>query len=230
MSQHIADDLPRLLTGDASREETLAAAGHLRGCPDCQQELVSAVVAHAALSSALRVAPSLAAGPDGEPLSTVLPDLSEVFTKVRDEAAPARTSRKRRHALIAVAAAVVAAGAGVTIAETTGSSSGPRSATVALGAFGEGSVPAKATLIGSGTMRLDASSLPRLGAGRFYEVWLTNSARTRMQAVGSLGADNEAQLTVSPQVMGRYTAIEISVQRVDQTSYSGHSVLRGNYG
>jgi hypothetical protein len=45
-----------------------------------------------------------------------------------------------------------------------------------------------------------------------------------------LGHDNEAQLTVSPNVMAQYSAIEISVQQVDQTSYSGHSVVRGSYG
>ena len=53
---HISDDLPRLLTGDATRDEVLAAAEHLRSCPDCQQELVSAVVAHASLTSAQRFA------------------------------------------------------------------------------------------------------------------------------------------------------------------------------
>jgi hypothetical protein len=56
MSSHISEDLPRLLTGDATRDETLGAAQHLRGCPDCQQELISAVVAHASLTSAHRFA------------------------------------------------------------------------------------------------------------------------------------------------------------------------------
>jgi hypothetical protein len=89
MSQHLSDDLPRLLTGDASRDEALAAAAHLRECPDCQQELVSAVVAHAALSSARRFAPRMAAPaepaePAVEPAPADLPDLSAVFAKVHD--------------------------------------------------------------------------------------------------------------------------------------------------
>jgi hypothetical protein len=30
--------------------------------------------------------------------------------------------------------------------------------------------------------------------------------------------------------MGQYSAIEVSIQRTDQISYSGDSVLRGSYG
>jgi hypothetical protein len=228
---HISDDLPGLLTGEASREQTLAAAAHLRSCPDCQQELVSAVVAHASLSSARRFAPGFIE-PTDDAAAPELPDLSDMFAKVRDEAAKSGAGRtKRRRLVLAVAAvAVLGTAAGVTIAETTGSTSEPAGTSVALAAFGDGRVGAEATLIGAGTMRVDAAALPRLTGGRFYEVWLTNSARTRMQAVGSLGDDNEAQLTVSPKVMGRYSAIEISVQKVGQTDYSGHSVLRGSYG
>lgn len=231
MSEHISDDLPRLLTGEAGREETLAAAAHLRECPDCQQELVSAVVAHASLSSARRFAAQATAQaePQTQASAVSLPDMSDVFTKVRHEAARSQTSRVRRRALIAIgAAAVIASGVGVTIAETTGSTSTSGTA-VALSAYDEGSVAAIATLTGPGTMRVDASALPRLGTGRFYEVWLTNANRTELQPVGSLGDDNQAQLTVSPKVMGRYTAIEVSVQQLNQTSYSGHSVLRGAY-
>lgn len=231
MSQHISDDLPRLLTGEASRDETLAAAGHLRACPDCQQELVAAVVAHASLSSARRFALPATAPADSGDSSAALPDLTEVFKKVRDEAARPQLTRGRRRALLALAAAAaVATAAGVTIAETTGASSDHSATTVALGAFEGGSAAAQATVTGAGSMHVDASSLPRLGAGKFYEVWLTNSARTRLQAIGLLGHDNEAQLTVSPNVMAQYSAIEISVQQVDQTSYSGHSVVRGSYG
>jgi len=232
MSEHISDDLPRLLTGEAGREETLAAATHLRACPDCQQELVSAVVAHASLSSARRFAAQATTQVErqADTPAVPLPDMSDVFTKIRGEAARSQTSGVRRRAFIAIAAAaVIATGVGVTIAETTGSTSSSGTA-VALSAYDEGNVAATATLTGAGTMRVDATALPRLGAGKFYEVWLTDSARTRLQAVGSLGDDNQAQLTVSPKVMGRYTAIEVSVQQLNQTSYSGHSVLRGAYG
>src|SRR4051795_3119300 len=128
---HLSDDIPRLLTGDASREEVLAAAEHLRSCPDCQQELVSAVVAHASLTSAHRFAPDImAADPDISEDASVgpLPDLSAMFEQVRSEAAvapaaPAAGVRHRRLIAGAAAAAVVLGGGGVVIAETVGSSS-----------------------------------------------------------------------------------------------------------
>ncbi|HVU93452.1 MAG TPA: hypothetical protein VHC23_14555, partial [Jatrophihabitans sp.] len=99
--EHLTDDLPRLLTGDATRDEVLAAAEHLRACPDCQQELVSAVVAHASLTSARRFAPEVVApipSADGEEVGDgedgggagpagPLPDLSAVFARAREEAA-----------------------------------------------------------------------------------------------------------------------------------------------
>jgi anti-sigma-K factor RskA len=62
MSAHIANEVPRLLTGEATRDEVMTAAAHLRTCVDCQQELVSAVVAHASLTSAQRFAPEIISG------------------------------------------------------------------------------------------------------------------------------------------------------------------------
>jgi hypothetical protein len=59
MSTHIFDELPLLLTGEADRATVALAADHLRECEDCQQELVSALIAHASLSSAARFAPEL---------------------------------------------------------------------------------------------------------------------------------------------------------------------------
>ena len=219
MSTHLSDDLPRLLSGEATRDEVLTAAAHLRTCPDCQQELVSAVVAHASLTSAKRFAAELVT--HREP---VLPELGAVLTEARRETA----QRRRRRLAAAAVAAVLVTGAGVTIAETVGSGS-PAGRTVALAAFGVGTHPGSAT-IGATTMRIDATALPRLDARHFYEVWLTDPARSRLQAVGSIGNGNRAQLTVSPKVMSQYSAIEVSIQGLRQTAYSGTSVLRGSYG
>jgi Anti-sigma-K factor rskA len=235
---HLSDDIPRLLTGDASREEVLAAAEHLRSCPDCQQELVSAVVAHASLTSAHRFAPDImAADPDISEDASVgpLPDLSAMFEQVRSEAAvassaPAAGLRHRRRLIaVAAAAAVVLGGGGVIIAETVGSSSSDSSVvTVSLRAFDKGHSPAVAKVSGK-TMRIDATDLPRLDSGHWYEVWLTDGARKRMQSLGAIGSDNRAQLTVPANVMAEYSAIEVSVQRTNETAYSGVSVLRGAY-
>jgi hypothetical protein len=234
---HLSDDIPRLLTGDATRDEVLAAAEHLRGCPDCQQELVSAVVAHASLTSARRFAPEVVAlVPPGEPsegeASDSLPDLTAVFAQVRAEAGQPSTAVPRRRLRIAgivAAAAVVVGGGTAAIVETTTSSSSQQQAlTVALSAFHDGKAPATATIVGT-SMRIDAAKLPRLDAEHFYEVWLTDSARTTMWPLGAIPSDNRAQLPVPLSVMGRYSAIEVSVQQVSQTKYSGVSVLRGSY-
>ena len=239
MNEHVGDDLPRLLTGDATRDETLAAAQHLRGCPDCQQELVAAVVAHASLSSAHRFAPDLvthdpAPEPAGAP-SGPLPDLSAMFAQVRSEAAAAPEPgprRRRRTRLLAVAAAaVVLAGGGVTIAETVGSSgpSRPAAQRITLSPVGTNRAAATATVSG-GTMRVDATSLPKLDASRQYEVWLADSTGRQVRALGFIGADRRADLPVPLPVMGRYAAIAISIQQTDQVAFSGDMVARGFYG
>lgn len=247
MSAHLTDDLPRLLTGEATRTETLAAAEHLRSCVDCQQELVSAVVAHASLTSAQRFAPEIVAGTragdagdeaEAAPVTerSPQPDLSAVFAQVRREAAEAARSdrekspyRSRRYAL-AAAAAVVVIGAGVGVYAATSGGGGPATRVVPLAAYDRGTTSATAH-IGNGTVELTATSLPRLDNKR-YEVWLTDKARTRMQPIGWVGGDGTARLTVPAGMMRRYQDIEVSVQDLGAHSYdySGQSVLRGAIG
>jgi hypothetical protein len=240
MTSHISDELPRLLTGEAPREVVQAAGSHLRTCADCQQELVSAVVAHASLTSARRfapevltsrpVAPAAAAAAD----STPLPDLSAVFAQVRDEAeheTPARRrSRRPLYAVAAVAAGVVVGTAGTALVQNLGDNS-PAARSVALAAFDAGTTTAKATVDENGQMRVDAASLPRLDARHRYEVWLTDDARRHMQPIGWIAASGKATLTVPANLMSNFSDIEVSVQRVDAPSYdySGTSVLRGSY-
>jgi hypothetical protein len=235
---HVTDDLPRLLTGEATRDEVLAAAAHLRSCDDCREELVSAVVAHASLTSAQRFAPEImaavAAGDDTP--APPLPDLSAIFETVRAEKAQAdeqsarRGSWGRRRTLMAAGAvaAGVLIGSGVTVF-LEHSDSAPEASTVALAPYDEGSVPAKVTLTDGDHMKIDASSLPTL-KGQRYEVWLTDKARSRMQPVGWLDDEGHGSITVPTSLMGSYAAIEISRQNVNAPyAYSGHSVLRGTY-
>jgi hypothetical protein len=235
MSQHISDDLPRLLTGEASRDETLAAAQHLRECPDCQQELVAAVVADASLSSARRVsAPRAVPAADADAASepVALPDMSSVFAKVRDEAAQAGRSHKRRRVLFAVAAAaVVATAGGITIAETVGGSNNqPEAVTVLLPPVQPTTgAPAKVTITGD-RMHLDATSLPKLDGAHQYEVWLVNAAAGEPRPLGYIGGDRTADLTVPASVMAQYDSVAISVQQNTQVEFSGQLAARGSYG
>jgi hypothetical protein len=236
MSSHISDELPLLLSGEASRAAVLGAAAHLRECEDCRQDLVSAVVAHASLASAQRFAPEMMsvlrepATPAGD--TPPMPDLSAVFEQVRREAAvtPLRKRRVPRFAVAAVAAGLIIGASGVAVVENVGSSS-PSGTSIALSAFGIGHTAAQAKLIGADNMRITATSLPKLATTQRYEVWLTNSERTRMQPVGWLGTNGKASLTIPPNLMSNYDAIEVSVQPIDGSTYdySGISVLRGTY-
>jgi hypothetical protein len=251
---HVADELPRLLTGEATRADVLAAAAHLRGCVDCQQELVSAVVAHASLSSAQRFAPELLALHAEQLLSEdaaaeqdatgELPDLAAVFAQVRAEAdtaaltsapapapPPAGSRRVGRGRLaVAAAAAGLLVGGGVVGAVTQLGGSGPSGRAVALAAYDAGTHAATARM-GTSTLTVDATALPTLDSRHRYEVWLTNAARTQMQPVGWIGTDGKARLTVPSDLSDEFDAIEVSVQRVNAPSYdySGTSVLRGTY-
>lgn len=221
MTEHVADDLPRLISGEATRDEVHGAAVHLPGCPDCQQELISIVVAHAGLASAQRFAPELirtATGPAPE-----LPDLGGLLDDVRSE-----PRRRRRLVTAAAAAAVVLAGG--TAAGIVASSGGSAGHRVALAAYGTGTVPASATFSGD-RLRVDAAALPALSSNQRYEVWLTDAARTRMQPVGWIGTDGHAAVTVPADLKRTFSDIEVSVQHIDaqKYDYSGTSVLRGAY-
>lgn len=247
MSAHISENLPRLLTGEATREETLTAAAHLRGCPDCQHELISAVVAHASLTSANRFAPGVVAprarhgreesldatdGGDGAD-ETPLPDLSSVFAEVRGEATRAATRAhgpRRRWLATAAAVVVLAVGGGVAAAELIGSGSPSHSAaqSVTLRPVGDVRVSATATISG-GTMRIDATALPTLDASRQYEVWLVAANGKQLRPLGYVGADRTATLPVPRRVMSRYADIAISIQKTDQVQFSGDMVVRGHY-
>lgn len=239
MTSHISEELPRLLTGEATRDIVQSAAAHLRVCEDCQQELVSAVVAHASLTSAKRFAPEIVARPARDapaPLGEdALPDLSAVFAKVREEAVvtPVRRSRRPFYAVAAVAAGVLIGTAGTVLVRdpggTNASEAGGRA--ISLAAYDQGTVAATATLVGKRKLNLDAAALPSLGANKRYEVWLTNDAGTEMQPVGWLGSNGKASLTVPEDLVTHYDHIQVSVQRIDASTYtfSGTSVLRGAY-
>ncbi len=239
MTRHISEELPRLLTGEATRDVVQAAASHLRTCADCQQELVSAVVAHASLTSAQRFAPEVVTRRSVEPSPAAadaapLPNLSAVFAQVRDEAdhepPVRRRSRRPLYAVAAVAAGVVVGTAGTALVQNLGDNS-PAGRSVALAAFDTGTTTAKATVDANGQMHVNAASLPRLDARHRYEVWLTDDARRHMQPIGWIAPSGKATLTVPTNLMSNFSDIEVSVQRVDAPSYdySGTSVLRGSY-
>ena len=122
---------------------------------------------------------------------------------------------------------MVGGGATVTALELGSSNSSAR--TVQLDAFGVGSHPAKITIDGS-RLKVDASKLPRLDAQHYYELWITDAARTRMQPMGSIGSDRTTVIPFAAKVMAQYNDFEVSIQKTNEIKYSGVSVLRGAYG
>jgi hypothetical protein len=251
--EHVFDDLPLLLSGDADRATVTAVSAHLQTCADCRDALIAALAAHAALRSAARFAPELAIVQPVEPVAAPAngegaenmaaettagaflidgidePDLSAMFAQVRAEAA--REPARRQHRwLVAAAAAVILAlgGTGTYLAVDHSSTASGRA--LSLAAFDQGTTTASARLVGDDRMIVDASALPALGDGRYYEVWLTNGARTSMAPVGVLDADRKASISVPASEMSTYAAVEVSVQETAGVgAYSGHSVLRGSY-
>ncbi|HEU5267811.1 MAG TPA: anti-sigma factor, partial [Jatrophihabitans sp.] len=207
---------------------------------DCQHELVSAVVAHASLTSAYRFARPVIAPPsevatadeDGDGGPVPLPDLSDLFAQVRADAAPAAAPAQhphRRRWIAAGIAAAVVAGGGITAGVVASQSEQPSGRTVALAPYDIGTRAARLTISGS-TMKIDASKLKKLGPSQVYEVWLTDNPRKNLAAIGTLGTDNTATLTVAPAVRSHYTHVEVSVQKASNLQFSGISVLRGDYG
>jgi hypothetical protein len=163
-----------------------------------------------------------------------LPDLSTMFAQVRSEAAaPVSIEHRRRHVpgrWLVAAAAVVVLGAGGGIAAVAVNSDSAPSRSVALTPFDRGTSGATVKLVRDDEVKLDATSLPALSPGEYYEVWLTDSARKTMAAIGQLDPDGKGQFSVPASVMKTYSAVEVSVQQTASTGgYSGVSVLRGSY-
>ncbi len=235
MNDHIDDELPLVLSGEADRDTVMSVVAHLRQCRDCVEELLSLLIAHASLSSAARFAPEVVAiAVEHEQTSRPTPDLSAMFARVAAEVdieTIAATSRRPRHTgrwLAAAATVIVVAGGTAAIVTSASSSSGPAT-DVALSAYDIGTKPARAVVTGS-QMKLDASSLPTLPSGELYEVWLTNAERTSMHPLGWVGPDGNGTYTVPAPLMNHFSAIEVSVQKVAAPDgYSGTSVLRGTY-
>lgn len=237
-NDHVEEQLPLLLTGEATRAEVDTAVSHLRGCSECREALVDLVAVHAPLTSASRFAPELMRSTSisaGEPL----PDLSDLFAEARaerDETRRVRAGRRKAPLWLAAAAAVGIAVGGGAVGLATHDNSSPSTGgrQVALTAFGTGRADASMKVRADGdnaVMTIDAAALPKLADTQRYEVWLTNSARTAMQPVGWLSTDNTARIAVPTSLSDRFSDVEVSVQSVSAPTYeySGTSVLRGAY-
>lgn len=139
-----------------------------------------------------------------------------------------RTPRRRMALLAAACALLLGAGIGIgVLVERPGSAGGP---TVVLHALaGPSSEQATARMTSGGRMVLTVDHLPSTAPGRFYELWLMNSASDLVSVVSfRVGSDGKAELNVPlPVSAARYRYLDISLQHAASgPAHSGDSVLR----
>jgi hypothetical protein len=105
--------------------------------------------------------------------------------------------------------------------------------TVPLAGVGAVSASGRASMAGTGgdrRMTVTATDLPALGPGQFYEVWLLDPAAGTVFPVGILAPDGQGRFTLPASVVGRYQAVDISLEADDgNPTHSKHSLLRGRY-
>jgi hypothetical protein len=83
---------------------------------------------------------------------------------------------------------------------------------------------------GDRRMTVTTDDLPALRPGQYYEVWLLDPKSGTVFPVGVLARDGEAHFTLPASVVGRYQAIDVSLEADDgDPTHSKHSLLRGRY-
>ncbi len=236
---HVADELPGLLAGECDREQTLTLAAHLRACPQCQEELVSVVLAAGILRATVRAeqAPSPAVSPSPLPSSSEstsspgagAPDTPEWLTR-GTRRGPAGWGTRRRLAALAAAVVIVAGAVAAGLGLST--SSAPVTNQAALrplqapaGAHGAVTVTAAS---GARQVQVSTGGLPAAGQGHYYEVWLLDPATLKMLPMGALAPSGQATFGVATGLMAGYSAVDVSLQANNGNPvHSAVSVLRG---
>ena len=212
MSEHPYEELPSLLFGELDRAGVTRVSDHLAGCDDCRRELAALAATSASLRATARhLQPSVAPGPGA-----------------------AGAARRRRGPLLGLAAALVVAVVAAVALWTVGPlRPGGDARTVPLAGVGAVTASGRASMAGDGgdrQMTVTASGLPALAPGQFYEVWLLDPDAGTVFAVGVLSADGRARFTLPASVVGRYQAVDISLEADDgEPAHSKHSLLRGRY-
>jgi hypothetical protein len=231
-AEHCVDDLPGLLHGELRLERLRAVTTHLRGCQECQRELVETAAGVGALARVERQGLL-----DGS--LTTLPPLADVPAEhPTAPAAPteldATRRRRRTRWLASVAAAVVVllVITGAVLLTRDGSAPDAPADAVQLLAVGDTPARGEITMSGTGASRtmVVSTDLDPTSAQSYYEVWLLDTRTNGMVAVGVLPTSGTAQFTLPSDLLERYDAVDLSLQPDDgQTTHSSHSVLRAKY-
>lgn len=251
-SRHKAPDLVGLVAAETGRDETIAAARHVRACRSCTEELVDLVVGHAALTAAASTDRDLDRSPwtihadgvgvdrttcpeperDDAQVSAALPPI----VPASDPGATTPEARKRPGValVLAAAAAVVVLGALGMVALAGGHRGAPP--VVAQGPLrplqAPSAVSGTVTVLAQGTVRhmiVRTRNLSSPPSQKFYEVWLLDPATQKMLPVGVLPPSGSGAYDVSAGIMAGYSAVDVSLQPDNgNPAHSQTSMLRAS--
>ncbi|NNN03994.1 MAG: hypothetical protein HKL87_08375 [Acidimicrobiaceae bacterium] len=215
---HPNDDLFSLLHGELDGPTTRAVAAHLRGCPECTDELIDVAVATGSLAALARSSADVNET-DFRALSSVTP--------LRPLSPPARIPT-----LLAVAAALLAVVAlSVGLLHRGPTTPAPVATAQLTSLDAPVGAAGRAIVVLSGQsdqMSVTTRGLAPTGPGQFYEVWLFQPTTQKMLPVGVLGPSGRGQYSVATSIMAHYSAIDISLQADNgNPRHSAVSALRG---
>lgn len=231
------EDLVGLLRGELGRARLEELVEHLQGCDDCRRALVELAAGHSALEAARR----LLLEPPEAGLARLT--VAGAAPAVREEPVlpplrvPSRRRSRRAAALVAAAAVVLAGAVGATVL-TVRRDDAPEPAparSAALEPLG-GSARGRVTMApepgrsGETAMTIATTGLPQAGAGHFYYAWLLDPRTAKMLPLGVVSVAEPVQFEVPADLVGRYSAVDISLQADDgDPAHSSTSVLRATY-
>jgi hypothetical protein len=223
---------------------------HLAGCDDCRRELAVLAAASASLRATAHQAQTVAGDPvpgvaaaeapvpgvaaAQEASSPAGPAAGERPAGPAVQPGPAGRAGRRRGPLVGLAAALALVVVAAAVLVWTGPLRSDRPAgTVALAGVGAVAASGQASMAGDGgdrRMTVTAAGLPALRPGQYYEVWLLDPERGTVFPVGVLPRDGEGRFTLPASVVGRYQAIDVSLEADDgDPAHSKRSLLRGRY-
>ena len=231
---HLSSEQLAALAADPSHALAPDDRAHLDACPSCRDELAGLddLVRDVRAAGSTQVSPPSAAVWAG-----IERELAADEPVAPGPAGRADRSRRRRYAVVAVAAAVgLVVGVGGTLGVLTANRPTERSAPVASTVLSP--LPGEA---GQGTAELvrqdDALQLRvhvSFGAAPdrdYREVWLLNADGRRMYALGVLPSSGDASYWLPVPMDDRldgYQTVDISLEPEDgDTAHSQHSLVRG---
>ncbi len=225
-------DLLGLLRGELTNAQVASVGQHLDSCTQCRDDLSEVAVGHALLTGAGR---TLTSPPELVPMVTPAPLDTQQIRK------NSRRQWQRPALMLAAATALVAGTVGITANLTNDNTPPPiavpttpppaQTATLEpIASQGSGQVLMAGAVDEFVEMTVDTKGLPALPSDQFYYVWLLDPDTNKMLPVGAIGPDGKASFSLRVDLIGEYSAVDISLEYDDgDPQHSPTSVLRAEY-